>query len=365
VPDRQTFKVKKPFALDLGGVLPEIEITYETWGDQGLPGSETVMIIPALSADCHAASTAEDPTPGWWDPMIGPGRWIDTDYYRVVCASILGSPFGTTSPVTTDPRKNRPYGRDFPQITPADQARVHALVLDHLGLNEVRAAVGSSLGGMQVFQLAAQFPDRIGRIASFSSTGKTTPGTVALRRVGRLAILTDPEYRDGLYEPGHGPIRGTAVARELGMICYRSREEFNKRFNWNHDGPLTPQSLTFEVERYLAAQGNRFAGSFDANCYLLLSRCMDLMDLGAGQNSYAEGVLRIKCPTLIAGVDHDVLIPLSEQRHLAHLLESHNVPVWYQELNSIYGHDAFLKEYDWFGPLLRDFIADEHVESER
>ncbi len=171
--------------------------------------------------------------------------------------------------------------------------------------------------------------------------------------------MNDPEYQDGDYQPGHGPARGLAVAREIGTICYRSREEFNKRFNWAADGPLTPQSQTFEVERYLAAQGNQFANRFDANAYLLLSKCMDLMDLGAGQPTYADGVLRIRCPVFISGVDHDVLIPVSEQRHLAHLLESHGVSVRYEVISSIYGHDAFLKEYDWFGPRLKEFLAED------
>ena len=356
---RQTLRIEREFELVLGGVLPGVEITYETWGDPSRADTQTVMIMPALSASCHAAATAEDPTPGWWDPMIGEGGYVDTNRFFVVCASILGSPFGTTSPVSLDPATGRPFGRNFPQITPADQARVHALLLDHLGIERVHAVVGASLGGMQSLEFGAEFPERTGKIVSLSATGKTTPGTVALRRVGRLAIITDPDYKDGDYYPGRGPVRGLAVAREIGTIAYRSREEFNKRFSWDPDGPLTPQSLTFEVERYLAAQGNRFANRFDANCYLLLSRCMDLMDLGAGQRNYAEGVLRIKVPVFIAGVDHDVLIPLSEQRHLAHLLESHGVPVRYEELASIYGHDAFLKEYDWFGPRIKDFLESE------
>ena len=249
---------------------------------------------------------------------------------------------------------------DF-QITPADQARCHALLLDHLGLDRVHAVVGASLGGMQALQFAAQFPDRIGRLVSISATGKTTPATVALRRVGRLAIMNDPDYADGHYEPGKLPERGLAVARELGMICYRSRDEFNQRFDWDPDpeGPYTAGSLTYEVERYLNHHGTRFANVFDANCYLLLSRCMDLMDLGAGFRSYAEGVLRITCPCFIVGVDRDILIPPSEQQHLAHLLESHGRDVSFEILPSLFGHDAFLKEYDWFGTRIRTWLGDD------
>lgn len=350
-------QLREALPLALGGLLPEVEIRWEEWGDPEAPGDRTLLLMPALSAGSHACSHDDDPTPGWWEDMIGPGRALDTDRYRVLCASILGSPFGTTSPLSPDPRTGRWYGRAFPQITPADQARVHARLLDHLGLDRVHAVIGSSLGGMQALQFAALFPERCGRLVAISTTGKSSPGTVAFRRVGRLAVMTDPDYKDGEYEPGHGPHRGLMVARELGMITYRSRDEFNKRFPWDADGPLTAQGLSFEVERYLHAQGSRFVHRYDANCYLLLSRCADLMDLGAGQRNYAEGVLRIEAPSLILGVERDALIPCDEQRHLAHLLESHGREVHFEVSSSIYGHDAFLKDTEWFTPRLREFLG--------
>lgn len=352
-----SFVVKKPLALALGGMLPEVEVRYEEWGDPAAPPERTVMVLPALSASCHVRSSGDDPTPGWWEGMVGPGLGIDTDRYRVVCASILGSPYGSTSPVSVDPRTGKRYGKNFPAITPADQAKVHALMLDHLGIPRVRAVVGASLGGMQVLQFAALFPDRTEKAISISATGKTTPGTVALRRVGRLAILLDPDYKDGDYEHGKGPTRGLAIARELGTITYRSRDEFNQRFRWDPEPPYGLKDLCFEVEQYLSAQSSRFVNRFDANCYLTLSRCMDLMDLGAGMPTYADGVLRIRCATYIIGVDRDILIPPSEQQHLAHLLENHDRKVKLDILASIYGHDAFLKDYDWFGPRIRDYLA--------
>lgn len=348
--------VPGPFALTRGGSLPQIEIRYEEWGDPNAPGERTVMILPALSASCHAKSTGDDPTPGWWEGMVGDGLGIDTKQWRVICASILGSPYGTTSAVSIDPRTGVRYGKNFPTITPADLARVHALLLDKLGIQQIHAVIGASLGGMQVLQFAAIFPDRVNRAISISATGKTTPGTVALRRVQRNAILLDPDFKDGDYEPGKGPSRGLAIARELGTITYRSRDEFNQRFRWDPEGPCGMKDLCFEVEQYLAAQSSRFVNRFDANCYLILSRCMDLMDLGAGSPTYADGVLRIKCPTYIIGVDRDVLIPPSEQLHLMHLLENHGRVVKFEMLSSIYGHDAFLKDYDWFGPRIRDFL---------
>ena len=352
-------KIDEPFALDLGGELPGLELTWEEWGDADAPPERTVMVMPALSASCHARSSADDPEPGWWEGMIGPGLGIDTDRYRVICASILGSPFGSTSPVSINPETGKRWGPEFPQITPADQANVHARLLDHLGLEKIHAVVGSSLGGMQALQFGALHPDRIDVLVSIVATGKTTPGTVALRRVGRLAILLDPGYADGWYEPGEGPTRGLAIARELGTITYRSRDEFNQRFDWNPDRPRSYEDLAFEVEQYLAHQARRFVHRFDANCYLVLSRCMDMMDLGSGQPTYADGVLRIKARTAIYGVDRDLLIPASEQLHLSHLLENHGRRVRHEILSSMYGHDAFLKEFDWFGPRIRRALDEE------
>lgn len=354
---QQQLRIDKTFPLALGGLLPEVQVTCEQWGDLTAPPERTVLVLPALSASSHVAASDADPTPGWWDGIVGPGKGIDTNHWRVICASILGSPYGSTSPLSTNPETGRPWGCEFPQITPADQARLHAWTLDALGIERVHAVVGSSLGGMQVLQFAAHFPRRLNRWISISATGKTTPGTVALRRVGRCAIMTDPDFREGRYEVGHGPVRGLAVARELGTITYRSRDEFNKRFSWEPDGAVSARGLAFEVERYLEAQGRRFAHRFDANCYLLLSRCMDLMDLGAGFPAYADGVKRITTPGFIMGVDHDMLIPVSEQQHLAHLLESLGRSVVFEVLPSEFGHDAFLKEDAWFGPRIANFLA--------
>jgi homoserine O-acetyltransferase len=351
--------IPREFPLTLGGSLPEIEIAYEEWGDPSAPPSRTVVVMPALSASCHVRSQDKDQSPGWWEEMVGPGLGIDTDRFRVLAASILGAPFGTTSPLSTDPRTGRPFGRDFPQITPSDQARCHGWFLDAIGVDRVHAVVGASLGGMQALQFGALFPDRLKHLVAISATGKTTPGTVALRRVGRLAIMNDPDFQEGRYDESKPPAKGLAVARELGMICYRSRDEFNQRFAWEPEGSYTSRALTFEVERYLNHHGERFSSMFDANCYLLLSRCMDLMDLGAGFSTYAEGVLRIACSALVIGVDRDMLIPPTEQQHLAHLLESHGRDVHFEILPSIYGHDAFLKEYDWFIPRLRAFLGED------
>ncbi|HYC76382.1 MAG TPA: homoserine O-acetyltransferase [Planctomycetota bacterium] len=352
----QFLELKREFPLVLGGSLAEVVVRYEEFGRPRGDGRDTLVVFPALSAHSHLRSTAEDPVEGWWEEMVGPGRTFDTERWHIVCASLLGSCYGTTGGLSTDPRTGRPYGRDFPQITPSDQVHVHAALLDALGLKRVHAAIGASLGGMQVLQFAAEYPDRLDRFIAISMTAKTTPHTVALRRIGRLAILNDPAYMDGRYEPGRGPVSGIKLAREIGTILYRSRDEFNQRFSWDPIGPLGPAAKAFEVEQYLAAQADRFATRFDPNCYLTLSRCMDLMDLGQGCRSLKEGVLRIKARGLIVGVDRDALIPIDEQEAVFKTLRAAERDVRFERLSSVFGHDAFLKEFEWqkhhFAPFL-------------
>jgi homoserine O-acetyltransferase len=341
--------VKEEFKLELGGSLPELQIFYEQWGPENGP---VVMIMPSLSSSSHARTSVSDPTPGWWEG-------IDTNKYRVICASILGSPFGTTSPVSINPLTGQKYGKNFPVITTSDQARVHKLLLDRLGITKLHGLVGASLGGMQVLKFASLFPDSVERIISISATGKTTPGTVALRRVQRAAIILDPKFQNGEYYPSPGPIDGLKIARELGTITYRSRDEFNERFDWNPQKNITSYyEPIFEVEKYLQAKGEKFTYVYDANCYLLLSRCMDMMDLGSGFPSYYDGVSRIKAKSFLIGVDRDMLIPVTEQQHLYFLLKELGRDVRFEVVSSLFGHDAFLKEHEWFNPRLKQFLED-------
>ncbi|KAF0688283.1 Aste57867_20153 [Aphanomyces stellatus] len=325
--------------LQLGGSLSEVQVTYEQWGDQTLSDDRTVVIFPSFSHSSHAASNRDDPRPGWWENMIGPGKAINTSAFRVICPSVLGSPYGSTSPLSKDPATGKPFRASFPQITPADMANVHSKLLDHLGIHRVHAVVGGSMGGMQAVQFASLFPDRLERLVAISCTAQTTPGTVAFRRVQRLAILSDPSYKDGNYTPGE-PLAGMKVARELGMTCYRSREEFDSRFDWRPSGPAHFKSVTFDVENYMEYQAAKFARIFDPNCYLVLSKAMDLTNVGHGYNNLAEGVGRIKSDSLIIGVNQDLLVPPTEQATIANILESYDVPVTLHLLNSKYGHDA-------------------------
>lgn len=294
--------------------------------------------------------------------MIGPGKAINSSYFRVICPSVLGSPYGATSPRTVNPLTGEMYKTTFPQLTPADMARCHAKLLDDIGIRSVHTVIGSSMGGIQALEFAAMFPDRLDRLIGIACTHQTTPGTVAFRRVQRRAILADPEFNGGNYTP-EVPLEGMKVARELGLTCYRSREEFDARFDWNPTGPMHFKEATFEVERYMEYQANKFARSFDPNCYLLLSKAMDLTNLGRNALNLAEGTSRISCNTLIIGIKQDLLIPINEQRNLISILQSYGRNAKLVEVDSKYGHDAMFHgqmQLDMFSPLIRECI-EEHL----
>lgn len=222
------------------------------------------MIFPSFSHSAHVASNADDPEPGWWEQMVGPGRPIDTNHFRVLCLSVLGSPFGPTSPLSVNPKTGNKWGAAFPTLTPTDLARCHAAVLSELGIrdsDQVHAVVGSSLGGMQALQFASLFPERVARVAAVACTGRTTPFSVGVRHLQRKAILDDPDYRGGRYleEGTPGPVRGLQLARQIGTLFYRSRQEFDARFDWSptHGDTHWTAQDTFEVENYLLFAGKK------------------------------------------------------------------------------------------------------------
>eukprot|EP01123_Difflugia_compressa_P013487 TRINITY_DN6277_c0_g1_i1.p1 TRINITY_DN6277_c0_g1~~TRINITY_DN6277_c0_g1_i1.p1 ORF type:complete len:372 (+),score=56.99 TRINITY_DN6277_c0_g1_i1:138-1118(+) len=291
--------------------------------------------------------------------MVGPGKWIDTNKFKVICAAILGAPTGTTSPISINPATGERYNVDFPQITTLDQARVHKLVLDHLNIDKIHTIIGSSLGGMQVLQFVVEFPDIAQRMINISSTAHTSPGTVAIRRIQRLAVISDLQYHHGrYYEESTWPTRGMKVARTVGLLSYRSVTEFNERFGWKPQPPYDSRAVTFEVEKWLDEKTEPFSSSFDPNCYLLLSRCMDLMDIGMTWKSHKEAVKRIKAKSLILGANTDTLIYPKEQLSMAEHLKHNHIPVYVEIIRSKFGHDAFLHDVDEFGKRIRDFMED-------
>lgn len=469
-----TVRIARALPLDLGGELPELEVNYAEWNCAAASDAPVVFVMPSMShsALCTTAELdgADASTKGWWHGVVGRGRafGIDLARYRVISASPLGTPFGSSSPVTVSPLTHRRYRALFPQITPADQARAHAMLLDHLGIERVHAVIGGSMGGMQALCFATLFPHRVRLCAALCSTHQTSPTTQALRAVQRALVESDPCWHHGEYTDGHGPLLGLGLARAMGTIFYRSREEFDARFlnkptlRSNAAPPSSPSSPTttsahhhslssrltplaslpkcsdashhhhqhhqhpgdsasshstsvaspwtatvaepveFDVERYLAHAARKFTGRYDANCWLLLSRCLDLQDVGRGfgangASNLAAALARLAAapdfaaPTspstattttlattdssassssqsppspsprqphelLLLPVQQDALIPAAESVALAAACARAGVRVHCEQLSSVYGHDAFLKEDVAFNTRIAAFL---------
>jgi homoserine O-acetyltransferase len=359
---RRIVRLPGPFTMRNGGVLPQVDVAYETWGVLSPARDNVLLLLTGLSPSAHARSSAEDPTPGWWEEMIGPGQAIDTNRFHVVCVNSLGSPHGSTSPASIDPRSGRPYRLTFPVLTIEDIATAAREALRALGLPRVRVVVGPSLGGMTALAYAIQFPDEVYALVTISSAARATPFAIAVRSVQREAIRSDPQWRGGDYEQP-GPVNGLRVARKLGLITYRSAAEWRQRFSRERVGVReaggSPFSVEFEVEAYLEMHAEKFVGTFDANCYLYLSRSMDLFDVAEHGGSVEAGLSRIRARrTLVVGVETDFLFPLDQQEEIATLLERAGRDVRFVRLPSIQGHDSFLVDYDRFGPTVGSFLQE-------
>ncbi|MGB8328298.1 MAG: homoserine O-acetyltransferase [Steroidobacteraceae bacterium] len=352
-----------PFPMWRGGSLHGARVAFESWGELNAAKDNALLLFTGLSPAAHAASSPLDATPGWWEPMIGPGRPLDTDRFFVLCVNSLGSCFGSTGPASLDPATGRAYRLSFPELAVEDIARAGFEAARALGVAKLHAVVGPSLGGMVVLAFAALLPGRTRYLVCISGTAAASPFAIALRSLQREAIVTDSAWRDGNYETGAQPKTGMALARKLGTITYRSAAEWSQRFG---RAPIDPRyrtpgpfGHTFAVEGYLEAQAARFLQLFDANCYLYLSRAMDLWDLGAHGASMPEVLRRAQLEAaLVIGVDTDLLFPINEQRTLAHDLEAAGVRTRFVAMPSIEGHDAFLVDFRRFGAAIDGFLSD-------
>lgn len=350
------FADETPLELEYGGRLPRLEVAYETWGRLGARKDNAILICPAFSGHSHAAAHDDDPSPGWWQGMIGPGLAIDTDRFFVICPSLLGGSSGTTGPGSVNPETDKPYLGTFPVVTVRDIVAAHVRLLDHLGIERLFAAIGGSMGGMETLELALRYPDRSLRVVSASATDRTRPYTAAIRHLGRKAIMLDPAFNNGDYE-GHGPGVGLGLAREIGTLFYRSREELNQRFGWQ---PLRTPSLdgiTFDVQSYLNHQGQKILGAFDANAYLTLSLAMDLHDIWRGYPSREAALEPVGAELMIIGVAEDRLIPVDEQEWLHHALITAGKRSLWRRISSHVGHDTFLVDIGQMTTLIKEALA--------
>ena len=351
-----------PFHLYRGGVLHAARIAYESWGQLNATRDNAILLFTGLSPSAHAAASEHDPSPGWWQRMIGPGRALDTTRYFVVCVNSLGSCFGSTGPASIDPATGERYRTSFPEIAVEDIAHAGWAAMQALGIERLNAVIGASLGGMSVLAFAAQFPHATRRLISISGTAAASPFAIALRSVQREAILRDPEWQGGLYAPEHPPRSGMRLARKLGTITYRSAAELGQRFGREPlagiAGKVGPFAPRFAVEGYLEAQAERFTRVFDPNCYLYLSSAMDRFDLAEHRGSFAAAFSALTIEAvLVIGVESDMLFPTHEQAAIAEAFERNAVRTRFEQLSSLEGHDAFLVDIPRFGAAIGAFLA--------
>jgi homoserine O-acetyltransferase len=357
-----TVDLPSPFALYRGGAVHRARIAFESWGQLNEARDNAVLLYTGLSPSAHAASNERDPTPGWWQRMIGPGLAIDTRRHFVICVNSLGSCFGSTGPASIDPATGERYGLDFPEIAVEDVATAGYEAARALGIRQLFAVVGASLGGMVVMAFATRHSAGARRLISISGSPAASPFALALRSVQREAILRDPDWQGGNYPVEKPPRNGMRLARKLGTITYRSATEWRQRFGRE---PLTGNALRaspfaprFAVEGYLEAQAERFTRIFDPNCYLYLSRAMDRFDLAEHGGSNAAALARCALErALVIGVESDMLFPIHEQAAIAEALTAASVPTRFARLPSLEGHDAFLADIPRFDAEIRAVLV--------
>ncbi len=360
MPAARELTLDGPFPLRRGR-LHNPTIAFETLGRLTPGADNAVLVFTGLSPSAHIASSPEDPATGWWEDMVGPGKPIDTRRYFVVCINSLGSCFGSTGPASENPTTGKPYRLSFPVLSLEDIASAGASVLDALEIERAHTVVGASMGGMTALAFTLLFPARAEALASISSATRSLPFAIALRSLQREMIRRDPAWRGGQYEFDQPPVTGMRLARKLGMITYRSAGEWAERFGRERatQEPTgdSPFGIDFEIESYLEAHANKFVGAFDANCYLYLSRAMDLFDaMDHATDGNPFGRLQLK-RALVIGVASDILFPLQQQEALADGLRSQVPEVDFRPLASIQGHDSFLVDMDRFRPAVASFFS--------
>ena len=364
----QTIRVvepDKPLKLECGKKLAPIDVAYETYGELNEAGDNTVLICHALSGDAHAAgyNSGDDKKAGWWNNMVGPGKEIDTNKYFVICSNFLGGCNGTTGPSSINPATGKPYGLGFPIITIADMVKVQKLLLDKLGIKKLLAAVGGSIGGMQVLQWAIEYPGFVKAALAIATTTHLGAQSIAFDAVGRNAILADANFADGQYKSEKGPDRGLGIARMIGHITYLSEQGMRKKFGRklrNAQRYSYDFNSEFAVETYLDYQGQSFVERFDANSYLYITKAADYFDLKKDYGSLTRAFANTKSRFLIISFASDWLYTPEQSRAIVNALVASRKDVSFCDIASPYGHDAFLLEPETLGSFISGFLQATH-----
>jgi homoserine O-acetyltransferase len=339
--------------LESGEELPEVEVAYEMAGNLTVEKDNVIVVCHALTGDTH--SVGDERSPGWWDGLIGPGAYIDTRRYAVITMNALGGCSGSTGPSSPHPVTGTPYGSRFPQVTIRDMVKAQYTCLKQMGIDHVKAVIGGSMGGMQVLEWAVMYPGFMDACIPIATGATLSSLSMAYNEIGRRAIMQDPMWQGGDYYPDPGPLQGLSIARMVGMVTYRTEALFERRFRKPEEENLqeNPQAM---VESYLRYQGEKLVKRFDANSYLLFLSAMDGHDLGRGRGGIEKAVDRIRARILTIGITEDLYFPVRQQRSFHQLCLNKGKKAFYHEFSSYYGHDAFLVEYEQFGPKIRQFL---------
>ena len=363
----QTLPFTQPLGLKCGLTLGPYQLVYETYGQLNAQRSNAVLICHALNASHHVAGVypGQDNSEGWWDNMVGPGKPLDTDRFFVIGVNNLGSCFGSTGPMHVNPETGRIYGADFPVVTVEDWVNSQARLLDALGIQQLAAVMGGSLGGMQALSWTLQYPDRVRHALVIASSPNLNAENIAFNEVARRAIATDPDFHGGhFYAHGVVPKRGLRIARMLGHITYLSddvmNEKFGRRLQQAADQAYrySTQEVEFQIESYLRYQGDKFSEYFDANTYLLITRALDYFDPAREFGGDLSAALaRAKAAFLLVSFSTDWRFSPARSREMVRALLNNRSAVSYAEIDAPHGHDAFLLEDARYLDLVRSYFA--------
>jgi homoserine O-acetyltransferase len=359
---RRSVRLPGPLRLDSGASLAPVDIAYETYGTLNADGSNAMLICHALTGDQFVAS--DHPVtgkPGWWVRAVGPGKPIDTDRYFIICANVLGSCLGSSGPASVDPATNAPWAMRFPVITIADMVRAQGMLLDALGIGQLAAVIGGSMGGMQALLWPTLFPDRVRSTIVIASTSRHSAQNIAFHEVGRQAIMADPRWRGGdYYADGNAPTAGLAVARMAAHITYLSEAGLTEKFGRKlqaREAKTFGFDADFQIESYLRHQGISFVERFDANSYLYITRAMDYYDMAEDHGgSLALAFAKTRARYCLISFDTDWLYPTAESRIIVHALHAAGREASFVELSSPFGHDAFLLDAPEMNRVIDGFL---------